>query len=222
MAEKQIYNDYFFSKQSTGSYQSAKVIVPLVLELIKVKRVVDFGCGLGTWLKAFSDHGGLEILGIDGDYIDLDKLYIPRSCFLVHNLKEKLILNQPYDLALSLEVAEHIPVNQAELFINNLVSAANFILFSAAIPGQADKKIGHINEQWPEYWQAIFKKFNYTLLDPFRMKIFHNNQVDWWYRQNIMLAVKDSCLGKEKIKNLPVYNPKIKLIDDSILLKYLN
>jgi 23S rRNA U2552 (ribose-2'-O)-methylase RlmE/FtsJ len=220
MKIKNIYNDYFFSNQSTGSYNSAKAIAPLVLEIIEPKNIVDIGCGLGSWLKVFSELGVSEILGLDGDYIDLNKLYIPKTSFLAHNLEEKLFLNKRYDLAISLEVAEHIRPKKAKLFINNLVSHSDIILFSAAIPGQADKEIGHINEQWPEYWQELFKGFNYILLDPFRSKIFNNNKIDWWYRQNLMLVVKNSLLKKKKFACLPVYNRDLKIIHQSILDKY--
>ena len=206
MSESNIYDANFFARQAEGSYQSAKIIIPLVLELIKPHSVVDIGCGLGTWLKAFAEQGAKEILGIDGDYIDIKKLYIPAASFLAHDLSAPLLLNKKFDLAISLEVAEHLPADKAELFIRNLTTAADIILFSAAIPGQGDIGIGHENEQWPEYWQNLFRRHGYELLDPFRAKLAHNQQVDWWYRQNIMLAVKTELLKKSPFKTLPVYH----------------
>ncbi len=214
-----IYNDYFFSQQEKGSYLSAKNIIPLVLEIVDVKRVVDFGCGLGTWLKAWQENGAIDILGIDGNYIDSSKLYIDKKYFQANDLSQSISLSKKYDLALSLEVAEHIEEKKADIFIENLVSASDIILFSAAIPFQADKKIGHINEQWPEYWQKKFTKYNYLMLDPLRAKIFNNQQIDWWYRQNIFLIVNESLKERSNFKNLAVYNPDLKIIHQSILNK---
>lgn len=215
-----IYNDYFFSQQEKGSYQSAKIIIPLILDIKKIKSVVDFGCGLGTWLKVWQENNVLDILGLDGDYVDKDKLYINKKYFKAADLSQKIKLNKKYDLATSLEVAEHIGEKKANLFVNNLISVSDLILFSAAIPGQADKKIGHINEQWPEYWQKKFAKHNYLMLDPFRMKIFNNLQVEWWYRQNLFLFIKESLKEKANFKNLPVYNSDLKIVHQSILDKH--
>ncbi len=220
MKKDQIYNDYFFSKQEKGSYISARFIVPLVLEIVEIKSVVDFGCGLGTWLKVWQENNVSDILGLDGDYVDREKLYIDKKYFQAHNLAEKLKLNKKYDLALSLEVAEHIEKEKADIFVQNLTSVSDMILFSAAIPGQADKKIGHVNEKWPEYWQEKFRKFGFVMLDPLRAKIFNNNQVDWWYRQNIFLLVKKELIEHENFKNLPVYSKDLKIIHQSILDKY--
>jgi hypothetical protein len=44
------YGAQFFKEQSAGSFESASVIVPLVLRLFKVNSVVDVGCGVGAWL----------------------------------------------------------------------------------------------------------------------------------------------------------------------------
>ncbi len=220
MTKDQIYNDYFFCKQEKGSYLSAKNIIPLVLKIINIKSVVDFGCGLGTWLKAFKDNGVLEIFGIDGDYVDREKLYIDKKYFKAHNLAENINLEKKYDLCLCLEVAEHIEKEKEDVFINNLVKASNIILFSAAIPGQADKKIGHINERWPEYWQEKFKEKGFVMLDPLRAKIFNNKEVEWWYRQNIFLVVKEELKEKENFKDLAIYNKDLKIIHQSILDKY--
>src|SRR5262245_639668 len=47
---------------------SAVAIVPLVMELIAPKSVVDVGCGLGPWLATFARHGVSDFLGLDGEW----------------------------------------------------------------------------------------------------------------------------------------------------------
>jgi hypothetical protein len=59
------------------------------------------------------------------------------------------------------------------------------VLFSAAIPFQGGT--GHLNEQWPSYWAALFARHGYLAYDPIRPTIWRDQQVAWWYRQNILL-----------------------------------
>src|SRR5579862_3100091 len=59
-------------------------------------------------------------------------------------------LGRSFDLAMSFEVAEHLPPDAAKGFVDSLTRLAPLVLFSAAIPFQGG--VGHINEQWPEYW----------------------------------------------------------------------
>lgn len=216
MTKNNIYDDNFFRRQADGSYASAQIIVPLIQQIINPESVVDLGCGLGTWLKVWQERGASIILGVDGDYIDRAKLYIDHHNFLSHDLVTPLNLGRRFDLALSLEVAEHLPATKADSFITNLVDLADVIVFSAAVPGQGDVGIGHLNEQWPEYWQAIFKQHGYVLLDPFRDAIWHDERVAWWYRQNILLAVKRELLTRPNFKYLPVYIPDRRLINRDV------
>ena len=99
--------------------------------------------------------------------------------FMSHDLTKNLKLNKTFDLAMSLEVAEHLPSDQAEIFVETLTKLAPVILFSAAIPGQGG--MGHINEQWPDYWVNLFIKKGYQPIDYIRRKICNNDRVQWWY-----------------------------------------
>ena len=52
------------------------MIVPIVLNLCPgVQSVVDFGCGLGTWLRAFREQGVKEILGLEGEWCNRTLLF---------------------------------------------------------------------------------------------------------------------------------------------------
>ena len=157
------YTTEFFEAHRDGSRRSAQVVVPLVLELVLPKRVVDVGCGVGTWLRVFVENGVTDILGIDGDYVNREHLEIPLDRFLAHDLTRPLRLSQRYDLTLSLEVAEHLPRESVSVFIDSLTYLAPLVLFSAAIPSQAG--IDHVNEQWPEYWAEHFDRRGYVTVD---------------------------------------------------------
>ena len=146
---KSDYNRGFYMGQSAGSLESARQIVPIVLHLIRPKKVVDVGCGLGTWLSVFAEAGITDYLGVDGSYVPADMLLIPRDRFLAHDLTQPLQLPDRYDLAVSLEVAEHLPASCAEAFVESLTNLAPVVFFSAAVPFQGGTT--HVNEQWPEY-----------------------------------------------------------------------
>jgi SAM-dependent methyltransferase len=179
------YTDEFFDGHLEGSRRSARLVVPMIMELVRPKRVVDVGCGRGTWLAAFRDHGAEEILGIDGEYVDRQRLEIAAHEFLACDLSSPIAIDRRFDLAVSLEVAEHLPEESADAFVALLTSLAPVVLFSAAIPGQGGTN--HVNEQWPDYWAARFEYHGYHTCDYIRDRIWDNPDVEWWYAQNVLL-----------------------------------
>jgi SAM-dependent methyltransferase len=180
-----IYNDAFFSGLKDGSARSAAVIVPLVLQHFPARSVVDVGCGIGTWLAEFARRGVVEYLGADGDYVPRDRLMIPVSNFHACDLATFSAPTRRFDLACSLEVAEHLPPDRASHFVAALTELAPAVLFSAAIPGQ--RGIGHVNEQWPSYWAALFEARGYAGIDCVRPDVFGDQRVEPWYRQNTIV-----------------------------------
>ena len=118
-------------------------------------------------------------------------------------------MNRKFDLAICLEVAEHLPESSAEGLIQSIVKHADVIMFSAALPGQGGQN--HINEQWPHYWQALFEKYDYEMIDFFRSKIWNNQKIERWYRQNMFLVVrKGHSLSSEGDTNaLSLIHPEL-------------
>ena len=181
----QPYDRTFYEINSDTSYQSATKVVPLVLELINCNSVIDIGCGTGTWLRAFQEHGVADLLGIDGDYVDKGMLQIPEQNFISYNLKDPYRSERRFDLVVSLEVGEHLPDERSDAFVETLTRLGPVVLFSAAVPHQTGTF--HINEQWPDYWAEKFRKQNFTAVDCLRHKIWNDPQVEWWYAQNIFI-----------------------------------
>jgi SAM-dependent methyltransferase len=172
------------------------IIAPLVYEELKPASVIDVGCGLGTFLKAFKDLGVQDVLGIDGPWVKRDLLhkYVTPAEFKEADLETSIQLNRKFDLAISVEVAEHLSEKRADGFVDDLCKLSDQILFSAAIPGQGGDH--HINEQWIAYWRNKFEVRGYVMLDLFRTSLWNNPDVFWWYRQNMFLFVK---------KNSPIH-----------------
>lgn len=184
-------------------------IIPLVKALIPVKSVVDVGCGTGSWLKAFQMNGVKDIYGIDGNRTGV--LDISPDKFHQADLSLPFQLARRFDLAVCVEVAEHLPENRADLLVDTLTSLAPAVLFSAAIPGQGGMR--HVNEQWPDYWADKFSRKGFLTLDCLRMKIWSDPDVIWWYSQNLILYVrKDIARKNKKLSKIPAVGLPPRLI----------
>jgi glycosyltransferase involved in cell wall biosynthesis/SAM-dependent methyltransferase len=194
--EAMAYDDRFYDEMSASAGRSAKVVVPLVLDLVRPRRVIDVGCGVGTWLSVFREHG-CEVVGIDGDWVAERALAIPRECFIRHDLEA----SPPpavgrFDLVVCLELAEHLSSDRADGLIDGLTGYGPVVMFSAAIPHQGGAH--HVNEQWPEYWAARFATRGFVPLDVLRWKLWDHPEVSWFYKQNALLFV-----AREKLEELP-------------------
>jgi SAM-dependent methyltransferase len=190
------YTKRFYEEIRNGSIRSAEVMVPLVLHLLPVHSVVDVGCGDGSWLSVFRKLGVDEILGIDGEYVDRSVLQIPGDRFQVADLTRPFSLARVFDLAISLEVAEHLPAGCASAFVESLCRLAPVVLFSAAIPFQGGNH--HINEQWPDKWAELFRNHGYLPVDFIRKRVWQNEAVEWWYAQNALLFAHENLLESNR------------------------
>jgi hypothetical protein len=95
-------------------------------------------------------------------------------------------------LAVSLEVAEHLPAECAATFVESLTRLAPLVLFSAAIPYQGGNH--HINEQWPDKWAEHFREHDYVPVDFIRKRIWQGDAVEFWYAQNTLLFARLSVV----------------------------
>ncbi|PWT70503.1 MAG: hypothetical protein C5B60_12030 [Chloroflexi bacterium] len=213
-----IYSSAFYDHISSEAVASAKVVVPLVMNLIHPTSVVDVGCATGAWLRTFLELGVPSVLGLDSTEVEQSKLLIPSDRFRHVDLMKPFRLPDPYDLALSLEVAEHLPGPTATGFVRSLCQVAPLVLFSAAVPGQGG--VQHVNEQWPEYWRRLFRTKGFRMFDPFRPLLWHDERVASWYRQNMFLFVReDLATADARFSNLSEVKDGygLMLVDASIL-----
>ena len=191
MKDLNTYSQFFYESQLLESRNSAKYIVPIINEWFQPKSVIDVGCGVGAWLEVWKGcENCQEIKGIDADFVDKSLLLINASHeFMEADLNDRLPKLKKYDLATCLEVAEHLDEKRADSFIEDLTGLSDVILFSAAIPGQEGTK--HINEQFLHYWIVKFNKLDYQCYDVIRPIIWDVEEISWWFRQNMVLFVKN-------------------------------
>jgi SAM-dependent methyltransferase len=199
------YNPKFY-RELASAQESAREILPIVLDVIKPASVIDIGCGTGNWLTIAHELGVHEILGVDGSWVK-GQLAISPENFIEHDLSTPLKLDRRFDLALSLEVAEHLPSSAARVFVQSLCEAADVVLFSAAIPGQGGRR--HVNEQWPAYWAELFAALRYECYDFLRPRIWNNPRVTWHYAQNSMIFARAGSRHpfREPTTPLPLVHP---------------
>jgi SAM-dependent methyltransferase len=196
--------------------QSPRGVVPLVMSLVSPRSVVDVGCGSGAWLFAFREHGVGRIVGIEGAYVDPSWLLIPKDCLRTIDLRKSFRMQDTFDLAVCLEVAEHLPKRCAPEFVESLVSLAPIILFSAAVPEQGG--VHHVNEQWPGYWAEIFLRHGYRQVDILRSQIWKNPEIKFFYRQNIFFYVRQDLIpGCPEFLHATERADDLMLVESSIL-----
>lgn len=175
-----------------NNYSSAREIVPYIMECINPKSVIDIGCGVGAWLKVFEDSG-VTVKGIDGEWIKNEKTLIKKSDIRVENLEKiQAGKEEHYDLAISLEVAEHIEAKYANNIVNYLISVSDVILFGAATPNSGGQH--HVNERWQSYWIKKFSKKGYKAIDCIRPRYWNNIKVSYHYSQETFIFIKQDKL----------------------------
>jgi SAM-dependent methyltransferase len=191
------YSPAFFARELDRARSSAETVVPLVMERVEPRSVVDLGCGHGIWLETFARNGVEDYIGVDGDWVPPEKLHFPPERFVARRLDKPLDLGRRFDLAVSLEVAEHLPQRGARQFVKNIVELAPCVLFSAAVPYQ--RGTDHVNEQWPDYWAALFAAHGYVVIDGLRPLLWSNDAVFGFYRQNILMFATPEAIAEHQL-----------------------
>lgn len=187
------YTSRYYHEINEGAMRSAKAVMGVINGKWKVESrkkkeergtlaalsVIDVGGGLGEW------NDGNELYWCVDYRVKPEELLIGADHYIDCNLeKEFPDLGRRFDLCLCLEVAEHLRPERAEGLVGYLCSLADRVLFSAAIPFQGG--VGHVNEQWQSWWAELFIKqgFGAAKRQP---EIRENEEVELWYRQNIVL-----------------------------------
>lgn len=173
-----LYTDKWRDKIRSGVQSSAAVLCPMLVEAFEPKTAIDVGCGEG-WFVRELEQCGVNATGVDGAWVD--------------GVQHVDLTAPPYpelgrfDMALCLEVAEHVPARCARDLVRWLVSLAPIVVFSAALPGQGGT--GHVNEQWPAYWRDLFAAERYQGTGGLRPRIWDDERVEGWYRNNLLVFI---------------------------------
>jgi hypothetical protein len=188
-------------EQSDSVTASARVVVPLLMQWFKPASVVDFGCGAGGWLDVFREHGVPRLQGYDGPWVPAEILKIPAGCFQSVDLRAGFPPVQRFDLAMSVEVGEHIAPQTAEALVDFLCASADVVFWSSAVPGQGGFE--HINERWQEDWVQTFGARGFEAFDLVRPVVWHDARVSFWYRQNGLVFANEAGRRRHGLMHRP-------------------
>lgn len=184
----------------------ARALLSSLLAGTPVNSLLDVGAGNGTWMKIALELGIPRVVGLDGNIPAPEDLHCPPEMIAYEDFTKSFSLNERFDTVLCLEVAEHIPEFAAMTLVESLTRHGDFILFSAACPGQPGEQ--HVNCQWPRYWQESFNRCGFECSDEVRWQIWDVDAGEPWYRQNIFSAFKSSKAGSEA-RILSVIHPEM-------------
>ena len=184
-------------QEEQDNLHSAARILDILLRYYRPNSILDVGCGLGTWLKAAQGAGIADVMGVDGNWLDVKRLQVSPERVRTLDLESPFDVGRKFDMAISLEVAEHLSPPAAEGFVASLVRHAPVVLFSAAIPFQGGHH--HVNEQFPSYWADHFARFDFRPIDCIRGEIWDSPNVLWWLRQNTMIFAHETVIAGHEV-----------------------
>ncbi|MCA9798638.1 MAG: class I SAM-dependent methyltransferase [Cyanobacteria bacterium HKST-UBA04] len=187
-----IYGDEdFYSSTRLSKLKSIEATANLMVEVFQPRSLVDIGCGEGLFLNVFHQHG-INVIGCD---ISEAALKVSSKDFIIFqaDATKPIRFNQTFDLAMCVEIAEHIPNRCSRQLVKTLTKASDTVFFTAAPPGQGG--VGHINEQPQAFWERLFQDEGFSLdesLSHYFRTTLQDAQVVYWLSRNIMIFRRDS------------------------------
>lgn len=203
------YSKNFYQRDYQRTSRSARVVVPILIDAFEggLQSVIDIGCGRGVWLDEFKKLGIGAVKGRDGPWVQSANPLIEGGEFQATDLSLPYAEPDKYDLAMTLEVAEHIDEVNADTFVDSLAKLSDTIMFSAAIEGQGGQH--HVNERPLAYWIEKFATRGFKPFDPIRPRVWQNAEVCWWYRQNIVIFCREGSQMEARWQELHSTAPHI-------------
>lgn len=176
-------SEYFEDGIFNTDYQT---LASVIVELYHPKKLVEFGCGPGHLSRELAKLG-VEVTAVDGySQPNFDGLAVEFYTLDLNNAAaiSNYFVGKQFDLAISLEVAEHLQPESSSNLVEWLTKVAPIVIFSAAVLGQGGH--GHINLQSREYWHSKFTQCDFVIADRVREKLRLFTSVAPWYRHNVI------------------------------------
>lgn len=206
------YSGSFYAHHHEDSLASAKGVLAALSRYIKVRTILDVGCGSGSWLIAADQvmPAVTTLIGVDGPWAkpQIDSTVMS---FQTVDLIEPFSLGKSFDLVISMEVGEHLPVSSSSVYVESLTSHSDLILFSAAIKGQGGTN--HINEQPQTFWVELFNRYGFNVYFFLRGQLWRDASIAYWYRQNLCCFARDNSPIDHTLKNIEEHSSEIFLVD---------
>lgn len=180
-------NGFWETTDETGHIHDRSISAALCKYLAdkQAKTVVDFGCGMGDYAKAFKNDG-FKVEAYDGNP---NTETLSGGIGKVLDLSKPFYLGKKFDVVLSLEVGEHIPAEFEATFMANITKhAKKHLVISWAVEGQGGS--GHVNCKNNDYIIGQIEEvgFKYNPKDSQRIRNAASNAS--WFSYTIMVFDK--------------------------------
>jgi SAM-dependent methyltransferase len=192
-----MYDAEYYVEAEEHSRKASATISELIMADFKPRSVIDVGCGTGALLGALRDRG-CEVFGLE--YAEAGLAFCRARKLNVRKFdleRETFDVGRTFDVAVSTEVAEHLPERCADRYVDLLTGAAPKIVFTAAFPGQGGTD--HVNEQPASYWIAKFaaRGFSFEELrsQEWRRR-WREADIARWYWMNAMIFAKSDLTSR--------------------------
>lgn len=184
-----LYDAEYYGRHIEPSAAAAsEVMAPSIIADLAPRTLVDVGCGSGALLESIRKRGcavfGLEYA--EGGLAFCRKRNLDVQKFDLEH--DTFPPDRTFDVAVSMEVAEHLPERCADRFTDLLVLLSSVVVFTAAHPGQGGTD--HVNEQPASYWIQKFSSRGFEFDEAHSAawrEQWKRAGIAKWYWMNIMI-----------------------------------
>jgi SAM-dependent methyltransferase len=179
-------------RQEAANLRSAEIVLSRLWSYVRPRSILDVGCGLGSWLAAARERGVQDLAGIEGPWFEPPG-GTATTAVVRCDLEQGFALRRRFDLAICLEVVEHLSPAGGARLLDSIVQHADIVMFSAAVPHQGGRH--HVNEQPLDHWAEEFRRRGLSVHDFLRADIWDDRDVLAWLRQNVVVFARRETLG---------------------------
>ena len=163
-----VYTRGYFEKIQQEEGLQAFRLERILYDLYKPKSVIDWGCANGLYLEPFMTEDGCKVLGVENASVAIEMRH-PDIQIIKADITQKISFTptklQPvggdpsvpvpkFDMALCIEVLEHLEEKDAKVAIDNICRSSDRLVVSIAREWQTGP--GHLNLKPIEYWIQKF------------------------------------------------------------------
>ncbi|NBB78371.1 MAG: methyltransferase domain-containing protein [Verrucomicrobia bacterium] len=149
--------DYYKNMDRESALKDAEHFADVIISGYSPERVIEFGCGTGRLLYPYHRRG-ISVKGLELSTFAKEISKLPDSRLESHDLTKPYSASETYDIALCIEVVEHLPPSASDIIVSSISDSAPVAIITSARPGQGGTH--HVNEQPFEYWIEKFETKN--------------------------------------------------------------
>jgi SAM-dependent methyltransferase len=154
-----VYDERFYAKGDPMKLDSYPRFAEALIRLRSPRTVVDVGSGSGLMLAEFAKRG-VDVQGIEGSRAAIERSQLGERIVRA-NLERGVPDLGNFDLALCIEVAEHLTARSAPRLVEGLTRLSDVVVFTASQPGEGG--LVHMNPQPESYWRELFAKQGFAV-----------------------------------------------------------